>query len=112
MAIYRELAAARPDAFRPDLAMSLAVLARCLGAAQRSTEALAANAEAIAALREPFIAMPRAFERWMLPMVEEYLQRSVAQGIELDEALLEPIMLVLRATMEQGQEDRVGRGEA
>ena len=112
VAILRELAAALPDALRPNLAMSLAVLARCLGAAQRSTEALAANAEAIAALREPFIAMPRAFERWMLPMVEEYLQRSVAQGIELDEALLEPIMLVLRATMEQGQEDRVGRGEA
>ena len=50
--VYRELAAARPDAFRPDLAMSLNNLSLRLGDLGRREEALAANAEATGIYRE------------------------------------------------------------
>jgi tetratricopeptide (TPR) repeat protein len=45
--IYRDLARARPEAFTPDLAMSLNNLANCLSALGRREEALAAAQEAV-----------------------------------------------------------------
>ena len=50
--IRRELAAARPDAFRPDLAMALNNLAVGLADLGRPEEALAASQEAAAIHRE------------------------------------------------------------
>ena len=50
--IYRELAAARPDAFRPDLAGSLNNLAIWLAGLGRPEEALAAIQEAVTIRRE------------------------------------------------------------
>ena len=47
MGLYRELAAARPDAFRPDLAMSLSNLASFLSELGRHEAALAAAEEAV-----------------------------------------------------------------
>ena len=47
VAIYRELAAARPDAFRPDLAATLNNLGNRLDALGRREEALAATEEAV-----------------------------------------------------------------
>ena len=59
--VYRELAAARPDAFRPDLAMALANLANRLGGLGRLEEALAAGEEAAGIYRELAAARPDAF---------------------------------------------------
>jgi tetratricopeptide (TPR) repeat protein len=60
-AIRRELAAARPDAFRPDLAMALNNLSACLGDLGRREEALAASQEAAAIYRQLAAARPDAF---------------------------------------------------
>lgn len=111
VALRRELAAARPDAFRPNLALSLAVFTSCLEAAKRLPGALAVNRQAVEALRGPFLALPGAFVHWMQPMVQQYLQRLEALLVEPDGTLLEPILPVLMAMMEQAQgapEEREG----
>ncbi len=59
--IRRELAAARPDAFRPDLAASLNNLSNRLGDLGRREEALAAIQEAAEVYRELAAARPDAF---------------------------------------------------
>ena len=62
VAIYRRLAAARPDAFEPDLAASLSNLGSRLSAIGRREEALAATEEAVAIYRRLAAARPDAFE--------------------------------------------------
>jgi Tetratricopeptide repeat len=59
--VYRELAADRPDAFRPDLARSLDNLSHWLGEVGRREEALAAIQEAVAIRRELAGDRPDAF---------------------------------------------------
>ena len=59
--IYRQLAQARPDAFLPDLAMSLNNQSICLGDLGRREEALAAIEEAVAIRRQLAQARPDAF---------------------------------------------------
>ena len=61
--IYRELAAARPDAFRPDLASSLNNLAADLGALGRRDEALDAIQEAVTIRRELASRWPDAYRQ-------------------------------------------------
>ena len=58
--LYRELAAAQPDAFRPDLAMSLNNLAVRLGELGRPEDALAAIQEAVTIYRELVVRRPDA----------------------------------------------------
>ena len=59
--MYRELAAARPDAFRPDLAGALNNLSVRLGELGRGEAALAAIEEAAGVYRELAAARPDAF---------------------------------------------------
>jgi hypothetical protein len=59
--IYRELAEARPEAFRPDLAGSLHNLANRLAGVGRREDALAAGEEAAGIYRELVTARPEAF---------------------------------------------------
>ena len=59
--LYRQLAAARPDAFLPDLAMSLNNLANMLSALGRREEALAQAEEAVRLRRQLAAARPDAF---------------------------------------------------
>ena len=61
VAMRRELAAARPDRFRPDLARALSVLAHVVGALGRPEEELAARQEAVTILRELAVAHPEEF---------------------------------------------------
>ena len=70
-AIYRELAAARPDAFRPDLASSLNNLSVRLGDLGRREEALAAIEEAVAIYRELAAARPDAFRPDLASVAEQ-----------------------------------------
>src|SRR4051794_5330156 len=51
-----------------------------------------------------------ATAHWMLPLVQHYLERCTAQRVEPDGALLEPILPVLVAKMQQEQEAQE-RGE-
>jgi tetratricopeptide (TPR) repeat protein len=89
--LYRALAAQRPDAFRPDLAMSLWVLADCLDAVDRRDEGLAANAEAITELSGLFQRHKRTFAGQIAGMAQEYLRRCETLGREPDEQLLAPV---------------------
>ncbi len=59
--LYRELAAARPEAFTPDLARSLNNLSNCLRDLGRREEALNASEEAVRLHRELAAAQPEAF---------------------------------------------------
>ncbi len=58
---YRQLAAARPDAFLPDLARSLNNLGAMLSALGRREDALAASQEAVDLYRQLAAARPDAF---------------------------------------------------
>jgi hypothetical protein len=81
-AVYRELAAARPDAFRPHLAMPLNNLAILLGDLGRREDALAAIQEAVTIHREPAA-------RWPDDAYHYELEQSfrVAAGLGLGEDL-------------------------
>ncbi len=59
--IYRRLAAERPDAFLPDLAMSLNNLGGCLSELGRREDALAAAEEATGIYRRLAAERPDAF---------------------------------------------------
>ena len=60
---YLELAAARPDAFRPDLAASLYNQAVLLGGLGRGEDALAAIEEAVTIRRELAARWPDAYHQ-------------------------------------------------
>ena len=57
---YRDLAAARPDAFRPGLAMSLATLSEVLAGLGRREDALTVSEEAVTIRRELAARWPAA----------------------------------------------------
>jgi tetratricopeptide (TPR) repeat protein len=61
--VYRELAAGRPDAFRPDLAHSLNNLSLRLGDLGRREEALAAIEEAVTVRRELAARWPDVYQQ-------------------------------------------------
>ncbi|MBI2888093.1 MAG: tetratricopeptide repeat protein, partial [Chloroflexi bacterium] len=101
--LYRELAARQPEAFRPDLAMSLNTLANRLSELGRREEALAPAQEAVAALAPHFLALPPAFAPWMRSMVGTYLGVCRALGREPDAALLGPALEALEGLAGEGQ---------
>ena len=72
--IYRELAAARPDAFRPDLAGSLNNQSTALAELGRREDALAAITEAVEIYRELAAARPDAFRPDLAGVAEQPVQ--------------------------------------
>ena len=104
--LRRTLAAQRPDAFRPDLATSLMVLAGVLDGLARAEEAVAANVEAIATLTDHFVRMPPAFAQSMGAMARDYLERCEKLDREPDMALLAPVLAVFgRMQGQQGDQE-------
>ena len=101
MAILRRLAAARPDAFGEDLAVSLWVLADRLDEASRAAEAIDANRAAIETLLPLFRHLPQAFAPRMAGMAKEYLERCQKSGTATDMALLAPVIAIFE-TLNQG----------
>jgi hypothetical protein len=69
-------------------------LADCLDALARRDEGLAANAEAIEALTEPFLGLPIAFAGRMRGMVREYLERCKKLDQEPNLTFLSQIVTV------------------
>ena len=94
MRLYRQLAQARPDAFLPNLAMSLNNLANRLSALGRREEAIEARAEAIRLLTAPFAQLPAGFGLLMAGIVRDYLESAEAAKQPPDEKLLAPVMAV------------------
>jgi len=71
--IYRQLAASEPEAFLPELAISLGNQACCLSELGRHTEALANLEEAIHHLMPFFLAEPRSFAEPTRHLFGQYL---------------------------------------
>ena len=92
--LYRQLAQARPDAFLPNLARSLAVLATCLAALERHSDATQATSEAIGLLAPPFLQMPAAFAPLMGAIVRIYVETCEAALQPPDMELLAPVVEV------------------
>ena len=91
----RQLAEARPDAFLPDLATSLAVHGNCLAALERHSEAMQATAEAIRLLAPPFAQVPAAFAPLMRAILQLYHRAAEAAQQPPDTELLAPVLEVL-----------------
>jgi tetratricopeptide (TPR) repeat protein len=98
--IYRRLAAARPDAFRPDLAGSLGNLGNILTEFGQFDEALAARREAVATLAPYFLRWPARHARWMRVLARQYLESCEKLGVEPDVALLTPIVEAVQKLQE------------
>jgi hypothetical protein len=90
--IRRKLAEQRPDAFLPDLARSLGVLALSLQAPERTGEAHAALAEAIGLLTPYFLQNQSAFRGMMGELARHYLQLSKVLNCDPDIELLTPLL--------------------
>ena len=106
--LYRALAAQRPDAFRPYLATSLWVLAKCLDAVDRRDGGVVANAEAITELSGLFQRHKRAFGGQIAGMAREVHQRCEVLGREPDPQLLAPVAAGLRELQADKPENRDG----
>jgi hypothetical protein len=78
--LFRELAAARPDAFRPDLAQSLNNLSGRLDVLGRPEEALAAIQEATGIYRELAAARPDAFQPSLATLLNNLSNRLADVG--------------------------------
>jgi len=94
--IYRELAHRNPDAFRPDLAVSLGAQAQILEAGDRQQDALRAIGEALAILKPLFLASPQAFAQWAGMMLQDYTRLCEATQTDPDGAFIGPIVEVLQ----------------
>lgn len=92
---YRRLAAARPDAFLPDLAMSLNNLGNMLSNLGRKEEALAAAEEAVRSLAPFFLRHPAAFGARMRNMLRNHARHAEAAGRTPDPALVAPLLRAL-----------------
>jgi len=88
---YRRLAQTRPDAFLPDLAMSLGAFSRALAAAERHGDAAAATHEGLMAIA-PFVERhAHAFDYLARALYRDYLAACEKAGTEPDQALLERV---------------------
>ena len=101
VALRRTLAAARPDAFTPNLAGSLRVLGDLCAEAERREEALALLHEAIGLLTPFLAAVPPAFAGQMVGVCQSYIARCEEAEQEPDEALLGPVGAILQALQQQ-----------
>ena len=85
--------------------MSLAIRANCLDGLSREADALAANVDAIRTLSPSFVEQPAALGHLMVPMVQQYLQRSERLGQTPDMELLGPVVAILHDQRTQTEEE-------
>ena len=103
--IRRQLAAARPDAFLPDLAMSLGARGNVLLGMERHADAAASFREGIEALRPLFQRVPAAFASLMRALCRDYVEASKAAGQQPDLELLQPVVAVLESLEDKAAEE-------
>ncbi|MCP4935986.1 MAG: hypothetical protein GY927_17700, partial [bacterium] len=93
--IRRQLAKTRPDAFLPDLAMSLGALSRTLSAADQHVEAANAAREGLAAITPFAEANAAAFGDLARALCRDHVEASEKAGIKPDEELLNRVIKAL-----------------
>jgi tetratricopeptide (TPR) repeat protein len=89
---YRRLAEANPQAFLPDLAMSLGAHGTVLRGLERHAEAMDTFGEGVRTLTPFFLRLPQAFAGLLGTLVNEYLNACQAAGQEPDGELLGPVV--------------------
>jgi tetratricopeptide (TPR) repeat protein len=97
VAIYRTLAAARPEGFNPSLAMALNNLVGILGKLGRHEEALTAATEAVTVLTPAFLADYDTFAEWMARLLRKYAEQCRDLEREPDTQAFEPILEQFRS---------------
>jgi len=93
--IRRQLAAQRPDAFLPDLAMSLGSKGAVLREIGNAAEAAATFREGVECLKPLFLRWPKAFRPLVRSLVVEYFRACETAGLEADSDLLGDIVPLL-----------------
>ena len=94
-----------PTRSSPDLAGFLNNLSNHFSALGRREEALASIEEAVAVLREPFLAQPIAFRQQMTLMILNYRERCKDAGREESlPSLWTPILEILQRLQDQSVE--------
>ena len=91
MGIRRKLAAERPDAFLPDLAMSLGARGSVLLGLERYGEAANSFAEGLQSITPQFLKLPAAFGRLVVYLAWAYPEACQRAGREPDAAVLGPV---------------------
>ena len=99
--LYRQLAAARPDAFLPYLAKSLAVCGN-IKAGEQPAQALICYEGSLRLLTPPFLQLPQAHAPLMQTIVGVYLRTLQTAGQEPDMELLTPIIEQLQRLEDAG----------
>jgi tetratricopeptide (TPR) repeat protein len=108
--IYRTLAASRPAAFLPDLAMSLNNLGNRLSDLGRREEALPLYHEGLRILMPFFEREPRAFEERIRLVLGNYLRQAQETHSSPDSALIRAANAVLGTLETEGKPVEKGSG--
>ena len=95
MCIRDRLAAARPDAFRPNFARSLGALSQVLAGLDRTAEAAEAAGEGLTIIVPLVEQHPAAFGQLARALGSALIAHSEAAGIEPDTAILERVARAL-----------------
>jgi tetratricopeptide (TPR) repeat protein len=89
--LYRQLAAQRPDAFLPDLAMSLDTRGTVLREMGDAAGAAASFRDGVECLKPLFLRWPDAFKPLMTTLVRAYVGACETAGMEVDLSLLSDV---------------------
>jgi len=91
VAIRRTLAQDRPDAFLPDLALSVSVRGDQFRSLNRQNEAFSDYLEAVRLQAGQFLALPQAHADRMVTFLKDYIGLAQELSRDLDAGLLGPI---------------------
>jgi hypothetical protein len=70
----------------------------------RVADALESNIEGVVNLYPAFVEHPAAFSQWMVPMVQQYLDRCKRLSREPDVDILRPIVAILQGQQSETEE--------
>jgi hypothetical protein len=94
--IRRSLAESHPDAFLPDLALSLSVRGHCLESLGRLSEARDSARESLAILASFYARLPGVFDNLAKATLRDYVLRTEELGDEPDPEVLNPYLHLLK----------------
>ena len=109
VAIHRELAAGNPEAFRPDLAMSLGMLGSVRRAGEQGAMAVEAFAEGLETILPFAVRLPQAFAPLALSLARDMVSTAEEAGCELTDE--QTVMLATLAELVESLQDAEGDAE-
>jgi tetratricopeptide (TPR) repeat protein len=100
----RDLAAARPDAFRPNLAMSLGAMGQVYVSQENHQAGAECFKEGLATILPFFKRLPTAFVRITAALARDYSEACAKSGIEPDGKVMTEAAEVFQALEKEGEE--------